>query len=100
MPDDYFEDSPGQDSPMPKDGGDGGDAADRSEGGETFLVNKSAYPDAKPGDMFKMRVEQVHDDEMECSVMKDDGEQEEGGEPPPEEAPMPAMAGGGNPMMD
>ena len=84
---------------MPKAGGDGGEDADRGEGGETFLVNKSAYPDAKPGDMFKMRVEQVHDDEMECSVMKDD-EHEEGGEEPPAEAPMPAMAGGGNPMMD
>jgi hypothetical protein len=96
--DDYFEDAPGQEDSMPK--GDGaGDGADQSEGGQTFLVNKEAYPDAKPGDVFKMRVEEVHDQEMSCSVMKDD-EGKEGEEQPPEEAPMPAMAGGGNPMMD
>ena len=80
--------------PQGKEGGD----MDKEQGdeSETFLVNKNAYPDAKPGDTFKARVERVHDDEMECSVEKDD-EQAEGEEAAPEEAPMPE--GGGAPSM-
>ena len=93
---DYMEDSPAKDAPMPQ-GKEGADM-DKEQGddSETFLVNKNAYPDAKPGDTFKMRVVRVHDDEMECSVEKDD-EHEAGEEAAPEEAPMPEGAPG---MMD
>ena len=98
---DYFDDSPGKDAPMPDkpdmDGkGDGEDKGDE----QTYLVEKNAYPDAKPGDTFKMRVVRVHNQEMECAVEKDD-EQAEGEEPMGEEAPMPAsMAGVGDSMYD
>lgn len=88
---DYMENSPSQDAPEgDKAGGDDKEKGDSP----TFLVNKEAYPEAKPGDMFKMRVEAVHDAEMECSVMKDkesDHEQSEGAEESqPSESPMPS----------
>jgi|HubBroStandDraft_6_1064221.scaffolds.fasta_scaffold175276_2 hypothetical protein len=92
---DYMEDSPGQDAPPDKAGGDDKEKGDSP----TFLVNKEAYPDAKPGDMFKMRVAAVHDKEMECTVEKGD-EQEEGEEAPPEEASMPGASGPPDSMMD
>lgn len=94
MPDDYFEDS----APPGGSGTEGSKppAEDQPEGGRTFLVNKEAYPDAKPGDVFKMRVEQVHDDEMSCSIEKD-GEPESGPEEPAEQTENPATPPG---MMD
>lgn len=97
MPDDLFEDAPAKNAPMPD--ADKGDPADKESDGETFLVNKQAYPDAKPGDMFKMRVVRVHEDEMECSVEKDD-EQQEGDDQAPEEAPMPEGGSAPPGMMD
>lgn len=90
---DYFDDKPmggEESSPSPdKDGMEQSDA-------ETFLINKEAYPEAKPGDTFKVRVEEVYDKEMSCSVEHEEEKQPDGepggGEPEPEMA--------GNPMMD
>lgn len=95
---DYFENSPGKDAPM---GDDEHAEGEGKEGGDeqTYLVQKEAYPDAKPGDTFKMRVVRVHDEEMECAVEKGD-EQSEDEEAAPDEAPMPANAGGGDSMYD
>jgi hypothetical protein len=89
---DYFEG--GGEQAMPEQRGDPEAKEAGDGGGETFAVNKTAYPDAKPGDTFKMRVVRVHDEDMECEVVKDDeaGEHEE----PPAEAPMPA----GDEMME
>jgi hypothetical protein len=57
-----------------------GDGQDRQEGeNSTFLINKEAYPEAKPGDLFTVRVERVHDQEMECSLVKEDEEKPPGG---------------------
>lgn len=99
---DYFENAPGKDEAMPEKPGMEGDGEDKGDE-QTYLVQKEAYPDAKPGDTFKMRVVRVHADEMECSVEKED-EQAEGDEPMGDEAEMPAgMAGGdsgGNSMYD
>lgn len=93
---DLFEDKPGASDAPPADKPDD----DKQGDAETYLVNREAYPDAKPGDVFKMRVAAVHDAEMECTVEKDD-EQQEGEEAPPEEAPMPGASDGGPPgMMD
>ena len=62
---------------------------------ETFLVNKEAYPDAKPGDTFTMRVERVHEGEMECSVEKpeehEEGEHDEDAMAGKEGVPMDSM---------
>lgn len=99
--DDYFEDAPGKESAPAVDQQQQQDGGDKEAGDEqTYLVQREAYPDAKPGDTFTMRVVRVHSGEMECSVEKD-GEHEEGEEPMTEQAQMPAaMAGGGDSMMD
>ena len=89
MPDYMENDGPAQETPMQESSG-GGDGMDKGEGeGQTFLINKEAYPEAKPGDTFKMRVEQVHDQEMECSVMKEGEAKDEGSA---EEASPPAAS--------
>jgi len=58
-------------------------------GSEMFLVNKTVYPNAQPGDTFTVRVDRVQEDELECSVVHEDeneapeGMEEEAGAEPP-----------------
>ena len=82
---------------MPKDGeADGAAAADKSDGGQTFLLSSEGCPGMKPGDTMELKIVAVHDKEYEVAYEPE--EKEEGGEQPPEEPPMPQ---GGEPgMMD
>jgi hypothetical protein len=91
----YFEDEEaGQDTGMDEEKGGMEGEGKGEEGGETFLVNRAAYPDAKPGDRFMMRVEAVHENEMECSVEPMEKEEKDE-EPEPEMAEMPEGEEGG-----
>jgi|SRR5271170_1185394 len=81
--DNYFEDDApknqvGDDAGMPEGSEPRGQGEDGEGEGETFMVNKEAYPEAKPGDTFMMRVERVHEGEMECSVEKPEEDEEHG----------------------
>ena len=59
----------------PQSPGMGSQSEPDDQTGSTFLINKEVYPEAKPGDTFTVRVERVHDAEMECSLVKGDEEQ-------------------------
>lgn len=97
MAEDYFENG-GDDAGSSPQSTDDGARDDSKGGGQTFAINKEAYPDAKPGDMFKMRVESVHEADMMCSVMKDEEQHEDAGGDEAEAMPAEATAPPG--MMD
>lgn len=93
MNDDLYEtpqgDEPQDGEPQAKEGDDGEQA--------TFLVNKTAFPTAKPGDEIMGRVVRVHEEELEIAPMK----KEEGEEKEPQMAAVSGDdAGGGDSLMD
>lgn len=91
MPDeDYMDDAPGKDSPMPTDKSDG-DGEDKQGDAPTFLINSEVCPGMKPGDMLSCRVTAVHDKEYEVEYVPE--EKEEQGEEM-EKAPMPGASDG------
>lgn len=75
------------------------DSMNEEQPENTFLVNKEAYPDGKPGDTFMVKIVNVMDEDMECMAMpKKEGEEgEEGMEEEP--MPEPEMEDSGHPMM-
>lgn len=100
MDSDYFDNGPDQETAKPGGGAmDGHDDKEGMDDKPTFLVNKEAYPDAKPGDVLKMRVAAVHDQEMECTVEKDDEHEEHEEEPEPASMPGSSEGGGANDAM-
>jgi hypothetical protein len=90
----YYDDAPAAAGAKP-----GGDAEPKEgdEGGQTFIVPKSAFGgrEIKPGDKCDIEVKAVHENDVECVPCQghEDEENNEGDEPAPE--PAPAASGGG-----
>jgi hypothetical protein len=90
MDDENYFDSP-EDSPEPQQGEEGEEQGEQSSQ-ESFLVAKTSFPNAQPGDEIRGRVVRVMENEIEVEPLEGEETEEGSGEP--------AMAGADGPSDD
>lgn len=96
---DYYNDGP---PAAAAPGGDQPEAKEGDEGGQTFIVPKSAFGgrELKPGDKCDIEVKAVHENDVECIPCEghEDEENNEGDTPAPDAEP--AAPGGMSSLME